>query len=144
MDEYENHGDRLEEISTILGNINNKLDRLKPSAVWSVVGLFVVFVLIPKWANSILDSKTRYALQYAVSDNQAFVAKEPRDCDFISAPLGDKNCHYEKAVSASKCGTDNNTQKPVISYDDGKTWNWMTEGIKCSPSVAVTWTKVKE
>ena len=28
-----------------------------------------------------------------------FIINKPHDCDFMSAPLGRKNCHYEKDVS---------------------------------------------
>jgi len=133
--------DRLEEIADVLGRINNKLDHVKPSLVWSVVALFVVFVLVPRWADSLFDSKTRYTIQYGVTTEHAFVQPEPHDCDFVRAPLGDKGCHYDKVVTTSKCGTDNATNKPIISYDDGKTWNWVTEGVTCQSEVAVSWNK---
>lgn len=101
-----------------------------------------------------------YSLRYMVSPSKVQVDAKPRDCFFMTAPLGDKGCHYKAAVSAvntqgilvggdnaPKYGHDTKTGKPIISYDQGKTWNWMiTPDVPDQKidKVVVTWDKVTE
>ena len=42
-----------------------------------------------------------YAIKYSVSADRVFVDPKPTDCDFWHAPLGTKECHYERIVTAS-------------------------------------------
>ena len=40
-----------------------------------------------------------YAAEYSVKRNRVHVlSKEPSDCEWSHAPLGSKDCHYEKRV----------------------------------------------
>jgi hypothetical protein len=41
-----------------------------------------------------------YSLRYGVSPDRVHIDPKPRDCDFMTAPLGSKGCHYDEVVSA--------------------------------------------
>jgi hypothetical protein len=104
-------------------------------------------------------NETWYAWQYDVATSNVKVAAKPKDCDFISAPLGAKNCHYEPTVyvlnadGATIGGTrkmkfsTSTTGRPIVSYDDGKNWDWYW-GDKLpntkAERVNVTWSKVAD
>jgi hypothetical protein len=74
---------------------------------------------------------------YNVSPSNIFYPPKPPDCDFLHAPLGRKECHYKAVVEAfnasgvqiagdgaPKYSRDVKTNKPIISWDGGKTWEW--------------------
>ena len=44
-------------------------------------------------------SKWRYALQYNLSPSLISIDAQPHDCDFLSAPLGEKHCDYRRIVA---------------------------------------------
>jgi hypothetical protein len=48
-------------------------------------------------------SKLRYSIQYDVPYDQVSKDNEPHDCGFMTAPIGEKNCHYE--IEATKITT---------------------------------------
>jgi hypothetical protein len=65
--------------------------------------LALVFVGMPGyliWVN--LPDSIRYAMIYQVKRSQIHIDKEPTDCDWGRAPLGDKGCHYKKDVNPIK------------------------------------------
>ena len=39
-----------------------------------------------------------YAMQNDVPSERVYIQRKPHDCEWMSAPLGDKHCHYEKSV----------------------------------------------
>ena len=39
-----------------------------------------------------------YAAVYSTDADHVHVDAKPHDCDFSKAPLGDKECHFEKQV----------------------------------------------
>lgn len=98
-----------------------------------------------------------YSLQYSVWPEKVDVPAKPSDCDFIRAPLGDKGCTYQAHVitynaagnwvggdDAPKYGRDSKTGKPIISHDNGKTWDWWPAADIPDPkitNVVVTWVK---
>lgn len=43
----------------------------------------------------------RYAIQYSVNPNQVHQSDRPVDCDFWTAPVGNKGCHYERVIVRS-------------------------------------------
>lgn len=53
--------------------------------------------------------------------DKVIIEKKPHDCEFSAAPLGDKNCHYEKVMSKMMWSTSTKGD-PIVSEDDGKTW----------------------
>lgn len=39
-----------------------------------------------------------YAMQNNIPVERVSVQPKPHDCEFMKAPLGDKNCHFERVV----------------------------------------------
>ena len=98
-------------------------------------------------------SKLRYSMQYSVSYEKVTKENEPHDCDCLRAPIGDKVCHFEIRVGKVLSARDD-YGKPIVSYDDGKTW--IPDGDAARPiyreapksmpevsSVYLTWEKVE-
>jgi len=109
---------------------------------WMVI--IAVFIF---WSD-VWDSKLRYQLVYQVSSNKVTKEKKPSDCDFMTAPLGRKNCHYNKVVVKRMWGKSSTTGSPVESWDDGKSWQTFTPnpGDKVPQaaepeSIMISWTK---
>jgi hypothetical protein len=114
------------------------------------VGLFLYSD--SSWSNSLW-----YSFKYDVGFYNVQTETKPKDCDFIHAPLGDKGCSYKAHVrvynadsalvggeNAPKYGKDTKTDRPIISYDGGKNWNWYFEAAVPDPkpkSVSVYWVK---
>lgn len=98
-----------------------------------------------RWMN-----KLRYAFWYSVelSQVQQSEDKPPSDCGFFKAPIGGKGCRYKKTVTVEHIITrrDIPTNRPMVSYDEGKTWSW-NDGenpIPPSKTVYVNWEKIEE
>jgi hypothetical protein len=111
--------DRLENIEAAVKK--NHLD--VNTWVWSAV----FFVIAFSWIPDTWHSKLRYSLQYGVSYSQVTIGKKPTDCTFLRAPMGDKDCHYDREVSTIKVET-NQWGGQSISWDDGKTWTQTATG----------------
>jgi hypothetical protein len=112
-----------------------------------IVGLFV-FWLIYQAAIGAWYSKVRYAAQYGVDYSHVYKDKKPHDCEWLAAPLGDKNCHYdaEARKDSVMTSTDRTTGRPIVSYDEGKSWSW-NDGdypAKAESNVYVSWQKVED
>ncbi len=124
---------------------------------WLLIGLgLCAWVFMPpSWTNAIW-----YGVQYKVSFNEVYTSNKPSDCDWTYAPLGKKGCYYKAVVSAfneagdlvggegaPKYSKDTKTGKPIISYDDGKTWTWSyadaTPDLRVK-TVRVEWIKLNE
>lgn len=61
----------------------------------------VLFILaIIDWGSDAWHSKARYAVQYGVSFAHVTKQNKPHDCDWLTAPMGKKNCHYDPQVQA--------------------------------------------
>ena len=93
-------------------------------------------------------SKVRYAMQYGVSYDRVYKEKTPHGCDFLAAPIGEKNCHYDADVHKQSVLTGvNPSGYAVVSYDDGKTW-YLNDGdppVKPqAASLSVMWQKVED
>ena len=97
--------------------------------LWSIIGAIVWFA----WLD---DSKLRYNFQY----DEVSYDEKPRDCDFLTAPLGKKNCSYEKEVSIVQYSI-SVSGDPIISYDEGKTWHVNEGGPITGTGVWVSWAK---
>ena len=82
----------------------------------------------------------RYAFEANVSYDQVFVADKPRDCDFFTAPMGNKLCHYETVVQTVRIST-STTGQAIVSYDEGETWLLIDADYTVIPSVTVMWIK---
>jgi hypothetical protein len=121
---------------------------------YSILAAIIVFVV---WAGGITEAW--YCAKYQVTPDKLHVDAEPKDCDFMHAPLGIKGCHYEADVNAynaegslvggdhaPKYGRDSKTGKTIISWDGGKTWEWMMGAIPNTKvtSIVVSWVKVTD
>jgi hypothetical protein len=82
-----------------------------------VLGIWLIWLPGELW-----HSKWRYALSYGVTSDKVQINSHPHDCAFLAPPLGDKYCHYERVVSTLRWAT-STTGHPIVSYDEGKTWN---------------------
>ncbi len=105
----------------------------------------VDYLSYARWLN-----KLRYSIWYTVdsSEVQQPQDKPASDCDFLKAPIGIKGCHYEKTVTYQHiiASRDTNTNRSIVSYDEGKTWSWNDGDYPVSPgkTVLVTWQKIEE
>jgi hypothetical protein len=43
--------------------------------------------------------KGYYALKNDIEPDRVTIVPEPHDCDFFKAPIGDKECHYDRVVT---------------------------------------------
>ena len=99
----------------------NSLASLLKPFYWGVV----IVVLISSVPGEVWHSKWRYALQYSVDVPRVNVQSEPHDCEFLKAPLGNKYCHFERAVSTIRWARSTDGL-PISSLDEGKTWSTFT------------------
>lgn len=56
----------------------------------------------------VLPARYSYALEYDTVPKDVFIKQQPHDCDFLTAPMGSKNCHYKKEVETVKWHPDPN------------------------------------
>jgi hypothetical protein len=121
--------------------------------IWLVVGFFILSSIGDwGWFNA-----AWYAVRYHVNPSNVQVDNRPKDCDYMHAPMGRKECHYEVTATAFNAAGQvihdrakyirNANGKAIISYDDGKTWVW-DYGNEISDrrikSVFVTWSKATD
>jgi hypothetical protein len=95
-----------------------------------IILALIAYVILPaSWTDPFL-----YSTEYSINSDRVHRNNRPTDCDFMHAPLGGKGCHYKKTVTAynavgNPVGGDggvryskNTIGNPIVSYDDGKTW----------------------
>jgi hypothetical protein len=111
---------------------------------WSNLGALIVIWLVIHWVGDAWHNKLRYSIQYSVSYDQVTVANKPHNCEWFSAPLGDKNCHYDPQVQVIRTGHREGTGVPIISFDNGKTWGDNDFPKPVVPAVNVTWEKIED
>lgn len=70
-------------------------------------------------------SKWYYAMRYGISATHVLIDPKPHDCDFMKAPMGDKECSYKRIVSTVEWAK-SQTNTPIVSFDGGKTWSGFT------------------
>ena len=110
---------------------------------WIVVLVICYFLYVG--SSAAWRSKTRYALQYGVPDKDVHYNRRPHDCDFLAAPVGDKNCHYDSNVQYhSVLVRDNGLGYSVVSYDDGKTWQPNDGSAIAERYVMISWTRIDD
>jgi len=110
-------------------------DEIGTFVFWAVViGAIVWFA----WLD---DSKLRYEIQY---DAEIIVDDKPRDCEFLTAPMSRKNCSYQKEVSVALFSKDVATGEPIISYDEGETWQWNGSGLTSGRRVHLYWVRTED
>lgn len=85
-------------------------------------------------------TKWRYSLDSDLHDAVYLIDKHPHNCEFMSAPMGSKHCHYDKEVATIRIR--NGQSGREMSYDDGKTWSSAESGVRAT--VLVSWRKIEE
>jgi len=85
----------------------------------------------------------RYNTEFPVDYANVTVDRRPHDCDFMTAPLGAKHCHYVADVLTvrSRAASDGTHS---VSFDGGKTWRADNSTPPTSPEVYVSWRKVED
>jgi hypothetical protein len=110
-----------------------------------VIGGFIAASLahVAVWAFP--ESEWAYKLRYKndpdLSGAQIIVMPKPHDCAWGTAPIGEKNCHYEKQVGTVRVRPGANGGK-VVSTDDGASWEATVPQDKSG--VIVTWTRIED
>ena len=69
------------------------------------------------------------------------VEPKPHGCEFLTAPIGAKHCHYEAIVMTRRVGRSQAGER-IVSYDEGKTWRPATPSDE--PWLFVTWDRVED
>jgi len=92
--------------------------------VIAVAGLIIFGIAYyedAQWANKIF-----YWMNINVGDGSGWsritIQSKPHDCEFMTAPMGSKNCHFEKVVSKVLWASRNGDGAPIRSFDNGQTW----------------------
>lgn len=92
---------------------------------WLLAGAAAVWFCGAIWGD-LWYSKLAYELYYSIDSSHLTIEKEPHDCDFWKAPIGKKECDYRRVVSTVEIGISTTTNRPVQSWDGGKTWSDFT------------------
>jgi hypothetical protein len=58
--------------------------------------------------------KVWYATEYYVSPNAVVIEPQPIDCDFWTAPVGNKGCHYDEKAIPAITPEDRNGKPPSV------------------------------
>jgi len=56
-----------------------------------------------------------YAWKYDIANSKVVVGMRPHDCEWQTAPLGDKNCHYEAQLRHVRTSTATDGATPLVS-----------------------------
>jgi hypothetical protein len=88
-----------------------------------------------------------YAWKYGLDSSKVTIERPPHDCEWTSAPIGEKHCHYDARVvtvrvrSELAVGAADPTE--FVSYDEGRTWQ-LNLLPRAAPGVFVSWVRVDE
>ncbi len=110
---------------------------LSAIAVLYLVGGYSAVWMFPdkEWSN-----KWRYSLESDLDDAVILIERLPHNCEFMSAPMGEKHCHYERIARTVRIHQ--NAGVRLLSLDEGKTW------LAADPAdrarVVVQWSKVED
>ena len=69
------------------------------------------------------QSKWAYCWVYEADSDDVHIEKKPHDCKFMTAPIGDKHCRYERVVSVEK-----GSGIEIIDWDE--TGNLVKVGVR--------------
>ena len=93
-------------------------------SMYGIAGLALIFGLpcyvIWSWTPDSIKYPLLYQFEYSVRKDHVYLEKKPTDCDWGHAPIGNKDCHYERVVSFVK-GATHAEDEVVVS------WNKITE-----------------
>jgi hypothetical protein len=115
----------------------NGLGALAVLALLWWVGSYVSIRVFPtyEWAY-----RWRYALEDGMTGAAVQIEPKPHDCEFLTAPVGTKHCHYDASVTTVRVRMDGS--KKLVSYDEGVTWE-ATDRSE-NPSVFVAWHRLED
>lgn len=161
----------LEDVHSKLSDTETAI-KANTSARWWIFGLVVCFFVSPltiAWRLVVypFHTKMAYSILYGASLDNIVIDKHPTDCAFLTAPMGEKWCHYDRKVFSQRVsfnvwggehvswrGDALNTVDvdyatstegtPIQSIDGGKTWRPNEYPQKHIATVAVSWDKVEE
>jgi hypothetical protein len=135
------------DLSDVIAAVDSVREAVRSQHTWvsSAFWIWIAWSVFSFLQTSVWESKSRYAMYYGVPNEHVTLLKKPHDCDFLKAPIGSKECHFDKNVEVTQIGKDTKTGRPVVSHDSGKTWDWddSTE-TRSVPSVWVSYTKVED
>lgn len=113
------------------------------------------------WFAWLDDSKIRYEFEYSGAELE--IVDKPHDCDFLTAPMGMKNCSYQKKVnihfyskfppsSGDMFGPINDPWDsenlipgaPIVSFNNGKTWLFNRGGPMRGKLVMISWSRTND
>lgn len=135
------------DLDDVVSAVHEVRDAVKNQHTWvsSVFWVWIAWSVFSFVQDSVWESKFRYAAYYNVRNEQITLVKKPHDCDFLKAPIGSKECHFDKVVAVTKVSKDIKTGRPVVSHDDGKTWDWDdSTDTRSVPGIWVSYTKVED
>jgi hypothetical protein len=123
----------------------------KRAGDWGLVIRWIVGLACVAWAGAYVApwlfpasewaTKWRYTFETDLWDASVVIDKQPHDCEFLTAPIGKKNCHYERLVTTVRVRRLANGVC-LVSYDEARTW---TEAkLSARPVVYVSWNKIDE
>jgi hypothetical protein len=120
-----------------------------------IEGVIAGLLLVVCWygfkdmASDAWHSHRRYAAQYGVETYQIVEDKHPRDCSFMTSPLGTKGCHYDRVVSPvivkKTCVAfpyPNTCTSQVSS--DGDNWRPAAPGDPDRTVIYISWRKLED
>ncbi len=145
-DDFEDHGHTLEDVCDRLDQIEEAVKANHSNLGW-VLGIVLVWFALAGFSD-LWNSKLRFSMFYSVDYDQVTIQKKPTDCDFFHAPIGDKDCHYEKVVGTVRVRSDNSDlarySVNYVSFDEGKTWTVDDAHPPTKPQVVVSWEKMED
>jgi hypothetical protein len=112
--------------------------------IWYLITITAIFwfgYYTPWWLHSYTG----------VAASHIRIFNKPHDCEYDTAPLGNKWCHYEPDLQITLGAVDPDTKRPLVSYDYGP-WQWVTlppgsdpyQWAEQTSQVTVTWKRVEE
>lgn len=97
------------------------------------------------------DWRIKYAAEYTLDTDQVTIDRKPHDCEWDSAPIGNKHCHYAELVTVLNSegkvidgtGIEVDASGAQISYDGRRTWQ--PRPFNQTPAkVRVVWQRVED
>lgn len=122
--------DASQDVESAVRDVESAVHRVEQAVKdrWSSIqwlGLIFIGMYLVSLPGKVWHAKWRYALAYEVTSDKVHISDMPHDCAFLAVPLGEKYCHYERAVSTLRWAT-STAGHPIVSYDEGKTWSEFT------------------
>lgn len=79
-----------------------------------IIVVIVILIWQPKWFQ-------KWWTGVQEGTQNIVMLPKPHDCEFSTAPLGEKHCHYDKVIQKVMWAKSTKGE-PIRSYDGGKTW----------------------